>query len=258
MLDYFTLSIVAILWFFGSWIGYAWFAKYKAKRTFSLSSVMNRQRLHWMELILERDLRVADAAILANLERNTSFLASTSIFIVAGLLTMLGIVETIDRVLQTMPFYIYRDDAQVWIYGKIFLLIVVYIYAFFSLTWSMRQYGFGSVMVGAAPMPEAIENNEELAKHYIRASSKVIDMAGHAYNYGLRAYYFSLAILPWFISPLLFMLSTSLVVVILYIREFKSKPFMVLKEYELFLESVSIKNPKLYEPDTVLAVMRDD
>ena len=51
-------------------------------------------------------------------------------------------------------------------------------------------------------------------------------MATHAskdFNQGLRAYYFSLATLAWFVSPWLFMAATTVVVVVLYTREYGSR-----------------------------------
>ena len=228
---YSIINIVAIVWFLISWMGYAYFAKYRAKQGQNLSSVLNRQRLTWMEQVLERENRITDAALLANLERNTSFLASTTILVLAGLLTALGITDNIDSMLQSLPFYKIEQSSNFWIHAKILVLISIYVYAFFTLTWSMRQYGFSSVMIGSAPEMGQMNDHPKLKKRFIYASSKLIDMAGHTYNYGLRAYYFSLAVLPWFISPWYFMLSTSLVVVVLYLREFHSRPYRVLRDY---------------------------
>lgn len=238
MSEYFLLDIIAFLWFCCAWIGYAYFAKYKAKQGANLAAVLNRQRLNWMERILERDNRVADAALVANLERNTSFLASTSILVLAGLLTALGIASSIDDILQSLPFYQVTADPVFWVQVKLLVLILIYVHAFFALTWSMRQYGFASVMIGSAPTIEQASSNSHLKSQYVNASAKVIDMAGHAYNYGLRAYYFSLSVLPWFISPWLFLLSATLVVVILYLREFTSKPYRVLNNYVRYLETL--------------------
>ena len=47
-------------------------------------------------------------------------------------------------------------------------------------------------------------------------------MAANQFNYGLRAYYFGMATLAWFINPWFFMLVSTGVVVVLYRREFHS------------------------------------
>ena len=43
------------------------------------------------------------------------------------------------------------------------------------------------------------------------------------FNAGVRAYYFGLAALGWFLHPWLFMALTGWVVLVLYRREFRSK-----------------------------------
>jgi len=237
MSQYAILNTAAIAWFFIAWFGYAWFAKYKAKRGLNLSSALNHQRLQWMEQVIEREHRIMDATLVANLERNTSFLASTSILVLAGLLTALGIVGNIADMLESLPFYQPRENSLLWLHLKLLILVVIYVYAFFALTWSLRQYGFASVMIGSAPSPAKAMEYPELKAKYMYASSKVIDMAGHSYNYGLRAYYFSLAVLPWFISPWLFMASTSLVIAVLYTREFHSRPFKIIRDYIAYCEA---------------------
>jgi uncharacterized membrane protein len=45
---------------------------------------------------------------------------------------------------------------------------------------------------------------------------------------GLRTYYFSLALLVWFIHPVAFMITTTWVVAVLYRREFHSKTLKAL------------------------------
>ncbi len=79
-----------ILWFLVCWIGYSRFARHMAKKTECIASVMHRLRMDWMQQLLHRDNRVSDASIIANLERNVSFMASTSILILAGLLTVIA------------------------------------------------------------------------------------------------------------------------------------------------------------------------
>jgi uncharacterized membrane protein len=50
----------------------------------------------------------------------------------------------------------------------------------------------------------------------------VLSLAANQFNFGLRSYYFGMAMLTWFISPWLFMVVSVGVVLILYRREFHS------------------------------------
>ena len=222
------LNVGAFIWFLCVWIGYAQFARLQARRSDkNLSSVMNRLRKRWMEQLVKREVRIPDAALIAGLERNVTFLASSSMLILAGLLTALAATDQIQAVLVEVPFYM--ESSSFLLHLKIFILILIYVYAFFTLSWSMRQYGFATVVIGAAPLHDELDIDEEATATFIRVSAKVIDLAGHTYNYGLRAYYFSLPVLAWFVNAWAFMASSALVVIVLYLREFHSRPLRELR-----------------------------
>ena len=65
---------------------------------------------------------------------------------------------------------------------------------------------------------------------YAERGAKLIATAGKHFNYGLRAYYFGLAALAWFVHPLLFIAATSLVVFVTYRREFRSTTLRTLSK----------------------------
>ncbi len=213
------IDIAAIVLFLICWIGYTMFAKRKAKTTNCLARVLHQHRVHWMYELMTHDIRVSEASLLANLERNIAFFASTSMLIIAGTLTLFAQIDKLEVVIASLPFAI--DAPHLAIQLKLAALSFIFVLAFFHFTWSMRQYGFLNVMIGAAPID--LEGTNDNLKKYARQMAVVQDQAAHAYNYGLRAYYFSLAVLCWMFHPLLFMLATLVVVYTLYIREFKSK-----------------------------------
>jgi len=213
-------DIIALPFFLLAWVGYTFFAKYMAKRAHCLASVLDVHRVWWMERMLMRDNRITDAALLANLEKNVNFFASTTMIIIAAILTALTTSADLSMFSQTLK----GEFGQY----KLLLMLAIMIYAFFTFTWSLRQYGFGSVLLGAAPIPNQSEFNASQRKEYAYATAKVLDQAGHSFNYGLRSYYFTMAVLGWFVHPIIFMLAATLVVTILYRREFKSKPLTLM------------------------------
>lgn len=216
------LNLGAIVWFFALWTGYASFARHRAKVSYSLSSVLQIYRKQWMLAMLRRDNRISDTALIAGLERQTTFLASTSIFVIAGIITILASIEQVHSTLTALPF-VNREMTARQLQFKILLLLAIYVYAFFTLTWAVRQYGFSSILLGAAPLANDPDVSDETRVRYASSAAKVIDQAGHSYNYGLRAYYFSLSVLPWLFNSWLFMLSVTLVVIVLFRREFRSR-----------------------------------
>ncbi len=220
------IDMVAVLWFLALWVGYTLFAKRKARTVSCLSFELRRKRTDWMRQMLTRDNKMADVALISTLERNVSFFASSSMLILAGLLTAIASSDKIAQVLlQVMPWLDHTDGLLQF---KLLFLGLIYVFTFFQFTWSLRQYGFGGVLIGAAPDGKDLADAE--VQLYANRAAKVIDQAAHSFNYGLRAIYFSLAALAWFINVWLFMVSTVIVLLVMKHREFHSKALKALQE----------------------------
>ena len=226
MLDFPWIDVIAVLWFIALWVGYTLFAKRKARTVSCLSFELRRKRTDWMRQMLTRDNKMADVALISTLERNVSFFATSSMLILAALLTSIASSDKIAEVLmQVMPWMDHRDGLLQF---KLLFLGLIYVFTFFQFTWSLRQYGFGGVLIGAAPDGRLLPEAE--IQVYANRAAKVIDQAAHSFNYGLRAIYFSLAALAWFIDARLFLVSTVLVVLVMKHREFHSKALKALQE----------------------------
>ena len=216
-------DVAALLWFFAWWMGYARFAEWRAHRVPSLMSVMSRYRRDWWTHIIERELRMIDTSIVANLANSATFFASTTLLILGGLLALLGTTEKVVEVMRGLPFGA-RTASQLW-EVKILLLVGIFVYAFFKFTWALRQFNFTSILIGAAPkVPEQAEREAA----YITRAARLSTAAADSFNYGLRAYYFALAALAWFVSAWFFMGVTAWVVFVLYWREFRSQTLRTL------------------------------
>lgn len=224
------INLLSLVWFFTCWVGYTFYARQKAVKMSCLASELHNYRRLWMRRVMMRDNRVGDAALIANLERNVSFLASTSILILAGLLTVFTVAEQTSELVSEIPLA--TDNSPLSIKLKVGLLVVIFVHAFFTFTWSMRQYGFCSIILGGAPLMTESNVTEEERNRYAFYAARVIDLAGLSYNTGLRAYYFALSVLAWFLSPYLFILSSTFVVAVLFRREFKSRSLLALRQMD--------------------------
>ena len=216
---------VALLAFFAGWVGYAWFARRLANQRPSLLASTNRVRREWMLQVTHREVRVIDGVVLQNLSTSPSFFASSTILIVGGLLAVLGSNSASDLV-REIPFAV-RTSGLLFD-TKVALMLAIFVYAFFRFTWSMRQYTFGALMVGAAPDASQFLEKELPRDAFADRAGRVLGLAAETFNDGLRAYYFAFAALSWFLSPLAFMLATAGVVYVLYQREFHSDVLAVL------------------------------
>ena len=210
-------DIIALLFFIVCWVGYAKFSEHKSQSAKSLLAVTNRYRMQWMSEMIRRDNRTVDVIMIGNLQRSITFFANTTIFILLGLMSMLGYHEKSSAILSTIPFAIPTTALQWEI--KIFLLIIIFIYAFFKYTWSLRQYNYAGIFVNSVPPhKECISGHDVIAAK----GSYLVGNAAKHFNNGLRAYYFGLAALAWFIHPYCFIGATAWVVFVTHRREYHS------------------------------------
>jgi len=218
---------LALVAFFAAWIGYAMFAKRRAEVQPSVLASTNRWRNQWMLQATQRENRIVDAAVIQTLSSSPSFFASTTILIIGGLLAILGTTDKASELVREIPFAA-RTSTLIFDL-KLALLTAVFVFAFFRFTWSLRQYTFGAILVGATPEHKVLGESTERAVFAERAG-RVLGLAAETFNDGLRAYYFAFALVAWFVSPWAFVAATALVVFVLYRREFRSEVLRILRQ----------------------------
>ncbi len=218
-------DVFAFFWLFASWMGYNMWTDRRAKSSQSVVGLMHRFRLRWMERMMERDNRMPDINIIRAHLRSDALFASTSILIMAGVVAVLGALDPARELLSELSFVVSASRAMWEV--KLLLLLMIFIYAFFKFAWSMRQFNFSAVLVGAAPLKENVTDSDRA--EYPKMTAMVITRAVNNFTRGLRAYYFGLAALGWFIHPWMFMAATVWVIGVLYRREFRSITHRTLK-----------------------------
>jgi uncharacterized membrane protein len=219
---------LALVCFFGLWIGYAWFAKFWGHRQRSLLLTTNMYRTRWMIQTTSRDPRMLDGIITQNLSHTPSFFSSTTLLIIGGLMAALSTTDKAAELVKDMPFA-QATSIQV-LELKMLLLLAIFTYAFFRFTWCMRQYTFLALVIGAMPHQKHFEDHPEERDPWVQRAANLVGLAAETFNDGLRAYYFSFAMLAWFLSPVVMVLVTLLVVAVLYSREFRSDVLKILRD----------------------------
>jgi uncharacterized membrane protein len=210
-------DVIALVLFLVCWPGYRLFAtRFEARRP-GLMSLVKTFRRQWILRMAERESHIADATLLGNLLRGALFFASTTVFILGGLVALLGTAPKVAELVSQMPFATPTDPKLAEI--KAVILILVYVYAFFKFTWSAWQYNVLSILVGAMP---ARGGDNLVRDKYADAAGQVAALAGESYNNGVRAYYFSIPLMAWLVDPILFLVGTLIVTIVLYRREFNS------------------------------------
>jgi uncharacterized membrane protein len=207
----------ALAYFLVGWIAYGYWADRGPGAARSLRGVTEAHRMQWGAQMVGRENRIVDSALTGNLMNSVSFYANTTIYIIAGLIAVAGTLDRIISFTEDMPFA--RVQSKETIEAKVFLLTAVFIFAYFKFTWSLRQFNYLSILIGSAP--DRSSPNEVLEAHGRRFGT-VNTLAADEFNRGIRAYYFGFAVLGWFVHPVLFSALTTLILLILWRRDFRS------------------------------------
>ena len=215
----------ALSWFLFCWIGYVFFAERGPHARENLVGQGHAYRLQWARRLLEREVRITDASLIGNLMNSVSFYANTTIYIIAGLFAVLGTLDKVVSVTADFPFA--REVTRDLLELKLLLLSGVFVVAYFKFTWSLRQFNLLSILVGAAPTGSCDTDPELEAS--ARRMAAVNSYAGDDFNRGIRAYYFGLAALTWLVGPGLFLVVTSIIVVVLYRRDYHSETLLAMR-----------------------------
>lgn len=212
---------IALAVFVLCWVVYALVVdRIPSIRARSVIAAMDEHRRRWMISALPRENRIPDIAAIGNLMSSVTFLATTSIFILGGLVAMLAAPDIGQRVVATLPWGAV-PDASMWEI-KIGLLLVIFVNAFFELTWSLRQFNYTSTLVMGMPRdPAAIAHAE--------AAARLANRGARHFNTGLRSFYFGLAALAWVVHPAALILASLMVLRELHRREFRSAALDALK-----------------------------
>lgn len=227
MLPLTWLDAAALALFVFLWVGYQWYADYSATSRPHLGREMDRFTREWLARMVERDNRMVDVNVLRNLTRSSQFFASTTMLILGALVALMGYAEKAAVVVAELPFA-QQVSQRLWEI-KILVLLLVFVYGFFKFSWSIRQFGFSAILIGATRKPTP--RPEEYAVHTERIAV-ILCFANRNFNQGLRAYYFGVAALSWFLHPALMIAVTLAVIYVLQQREFRSRTLDVLLRTE--------------------------
>lgn len=217
---------VALVWFFIVWCSYTAYADHGPAHARSITAAMNARRRAWMLEAAKRDLRMIDTNILGNLLTGVGFFSSTTIFVIGGLIAMIGVAEKSALALARLPLIDAAQPAALEI--KTVGLLVIFIYAFFKFAWAFRLANYCSITVGG--LARWCRGEERAQPSDCRGGRHIVRTVGAPLQSRLRAYFFALAGLGWLIGPAVFVLLTTGVAAVIYRREFRSRALLALRE----------------------------
>lgn len=213
LLDYIALAV-----FIACWIGTDRLIAYRATRNPGVHDVIRLLRSEWMRQVQMRGNRIADAALIGHLMHSATFFSSTTALILGGLLALLGTMEKSVNVVRNLPFAV--ELSQQVLEVKALVVILVFMVAFVRFTWSLRQFGLVTILIGAIPDPGHAGDGQG---GRAASAGQLLGLAGDNFTRGLRTYYFAIPVLCWFVHPLLFMVASLTVGGVIYWVDFHSK-----------------------------------
>ena len=179
----------------------------------SLSVIMNMQRRRWVANAAVRESPF-DAILSGNIMGSVSFLASTAVLLILAIFAVFGQVPALMAALDSMSLD--RVYTIVDVQLHLVVMLTMFVLAFFAFTLSLRQFNHYCIMLGAMERGGAISEQE------IDAITAMNALGAKNFNSGIRAYYFSVATVAWFVSEWLPIVACVITILILAHREFFS------------------------------------
>ncbi len=229
MSNFSLLDGIAFAAFLLAWLLYHRIVETKIARELSLNGMMDRYRVRWIERLHDRTERIFDTQVMAGLQNGTAFFASTSLFAFGGTLALLRAADDVLKIFGDLPLGF--DTSRAMWEIKVTGLAVIFVYAFFKFAWSYRLFNYAAILIGASPNYSP-ENTPETDRH-TKALAAVVTDAGRQFNRGQRAFFFALAYVGWFISPVVLMITTAASLYAMLHRQFRSASHAAVRELVL-------------------------
>ena len=199
----FILSVILLT-------GYHLYIRYKIRKNpaYTIQAVSTIARTAWVESIMQGNGReVLAVQTLRNSTMAATFLASTAVLLIIGVLTLS---EQGDRMGNTWHALniVGTQHAGLWL-TKLLLILLTLFAAFFSFSMAVRVYNHVGYMINV-PLSR---NFKMLCPAHVAVH---LNRAGRFYSIGMRAYYFVVPLVFWLFGPHFMLLSTVALIIVLY------------------------------------------
>lgn len=189
-------------------IAYHLFIRRKVKKdpAYTVQAINVIARTAWVETIMNERRDILAVQTLRNSTMAATFLASTSVLMIIGILTLSegGKLESTWHVLNIVG----ATPPELWLVKLICLLLDMFV-AFFSFSMSIRVFNHVGYMVN---VPLAL-NHKMISPAHVATH---LNRAGKFYSIGMRAYYFMVPLVFWLFGPHFMFIATIGLLIVLY------------------------------------------
>lgn len=224
--DFDALHIGALLLILACWLLYGPILTVLGRGT--LNAQLHVARLRWMRMMIKshRENRVYDAILLGQLSNSMSFFGSGTLIVVAGLLGALAGVGGIHANLAAIAFF---PPISLGLF-TIYLATLTFIMAvsFFSFVYALRKLLYTLPMIGGLPDEAVVDGHGQVM---LAQTTVVFTAAVKSLNNGIRGFYFAVASLFLFVSPLAAMAMTLIIFAMMLYRQGFSTEALAIERY---------------------------
>ena len=218
------LHLVAIAYLLISWVAYSPLLTRFARGT--LNSQLRFVRGRWIDLSTRRENRTFDAVMLGHIINSVAFFGSATLIVLAGLVGIIANLTGMHALITKLPFV---APMSLELFAlKVSVLALVLTIAFFSFTYALRKFVYTVALLGGLPEPEENHPNQAML---IDSAATVLSEAVKSFNSGIRGYYYSIAALFLFVSPAACMAATTIVMLMLFYRQTRTRTAQAIETY---------------------------
>lgn len=179
----------------------------------SLSAIMNMQRRRWVSNATRRDTPF-DAILAGNIMGSVSFLASTAVLLILAIFAVFGQVPALIEALESLSLG--RTYSALDVQLHLVVMLAMFVLAFFAFTLALRQFNHFCIMLGA------LDHHSPASEAEVDAITAMNALGARNFNSGIRAYYFSVSTVAWFVAEWLPIVVSLVTIGVLAHREFFS------------------------------------
>lgn len=171
--------------------------------TCTIQGINSIARAAWVEDIIANRRDILAVQTLRNSTMAATFLASTSVLLMIGVLSLSGQQDKLNEAWHALNAFGARH-TELWIL-KLILLLLDFFVAFFSFSLAIRTFNHVGYMIN---VPSTLKHQAITPAHV----AFHLNQAGRYYTIGMRAYYLSIPVVLWLFGPI-FMLVSAIVMI---------------------------------------------
>ena len=174
---------------------------------FTIHGISRSARIRWVASVIENKNGILAVQTLRNATMASTFMASTSVLLAVGVLSLTGNGENVRHTWHSLNFF--GSVASDMFAFKILALLLNFFLAFFCFTSSLRLYTHVAFMLGA-------ETGHEDKPQLNCMAEKYLNMGANHFSMGMRAFYFTVPLVFWIFGAQFMLFGTVFLISIVY------------------------------------------